>query len=71
MVRDILIEEAGVPFSRTRAGRLDFTREGAHSVARIVHSADATGRAIERALLARARACRKIRLWTPPPPSTS
>ncbi len=64
VVREILIEEAGVPFTRTRKGDLDFTREGAHSVARIVHSADATGRAIELALLARVKRERRVTLWT-------
>jgi L-aspartate oxidase len=49
-VEEILLEEARVPFSRTRTGELDFTREGAHSVSRIVHAADATGLAIETAL---------------------
>src|ERR1035438_8074563 len=43
---------------------LDFTREGAHSVARIVHSADATGRAIETALLSRLASERHVTLLT-------
>lgn len=64
VVREILIEEAGVPFSRDRRGDLDFTREGAHSVARIVHAADATGKAIELALLARVRRERAVTVWT-------
>lgn len=64
IVEQVLIDEAGVPFSRGRRGRLDFTREAAHSVARIVHAADATGRAIETALLARVRRDGKIRIWT-------
>ena len=45
-------------------GELDFTREGAHSVARIVHSADATGRAIETALLARLASEKHVTLFT-------
>jgi L-aspartate oxidase len=64
IVRKILLNEIGVPFSRTLGGDLDFTREGAHSVARIVHSADATGRAIETALLAKIAKERNIRIWT-------
>ena len=63
IVKRILLEEAGVPFSRTRGGDLDFTREGAHSVARIVHAADATGLAIETALLARVRREKRITIW--------
>jgi L-aspartate oxidase len=64
VVKEILLDEAGVPFSRTRAGDLDFTREGAHSVARIVHSADATGSAIEIAMLRRVREEKLVTIWT-------
>ena len=53
-----------MPFSRTRRGDLDFTREGAHSIARIVHSADATGKAIETAMLARLKAEKNVTVWT-------
>jgi L-aspartate oxidase len=63
VVREILLEEIGVPFSRTDGGDLDFTREGAHSVARIVHTADATGRAIETAMLARLAREKNITIW--------
>ncbi len=50
--------DAGVPFSADPAGPLGLhlTREGGHAVRRIAHAADATGRAIHDALLARARA---------------
>ncbi|MGZ6988077.1 MAG: L-aspartate oxidase, partial [Thermoanaerobaculia bacterium] len=64
VVRDILLDTVGVPFSRTTHGELDFTREGALSVARIVHSADATGRAIETALLARLATEKHVTLFT-------
>lgn len=49
---------AGVPFSADPDGPLGLhlTREGGHAVRRIAHAADATGRAIHDALLARARA---------------
>jgi L-aspartate oxidase len=63
IVKQILLDEVGVPFSRTRGGDLDFTREGAHSVARIVHAADATGLAIETSLLDRVRREKGITLW--------
>lgn len=48
--------EAGVPFSPDPAGPLGLhlTREGGHAVRRIAHAADATGKAIHDALLARA-----------------
>ena len=50
--------EAGVPFSPDPSGPLGLhlTREGGHAVRRIAHAADATGKAIHEALLARARA---------------
>jgi L-aspartate oxidase len=48
---------AGVPFSADPEGPLGLhlTREGGHAVRRIAHAADATGKAIHDALLARAR----------------
>jgi L-aspartate oxidase len=50
--------DSGVPFSPDPEGPLGLhlTREGGHTVRRIAHAADATGRAIHEALLARARA---------------
>jgi L-aspartate oxidase len=47
----------GVPFSADPAGPLGLhlTREGGHAVRRIAHAADATGKAIHDALLAKAR----------------
>jgi L-aspartate oxidase len=49
--------ESGVPFSPDPQGPLGLhlTREGGHAVRRIAHAADATGKAIQDALLARAR----------------
>ncbi len=56
--------EAGVPFSADPDGPLGLhlTREGGHAVRRIAHAADATGKAIHDALLARARAHPNITL---------
>jgi L-aspartate oxidase len=56
--------QAGVPFSGDPSGPLGphLTREGGHAVRRIAHAADATGRAIQDALLARARAHPNIAL---------
>jgi L-aspartate oxidase len=53
---------SGVPFSPDPEGPLGLhlTREGGHAVRRIAHAADATGRAIHDALLARARAHPRI-----------
>jgi L-aspartate oxidase len=50
-VRSLLIEEIDVPFDRDKDGSLSLTREGGHSVSRIIHVGDATGRAIEKALI--------------------
>ncbi len=51
LVKELLIDDVGVPFDRTGDGRLDLTAEAAHSVPRIVHFADGTGRSIETAML--------------------
>jgi L-aspartate oxidase len=51
----------GVQFDR-RDGELDLTQEGAHSRRRIVHSADATGRAVMAALGARLASHPRIKL---------
>ncbi len=55
---------AGVPFSPDPDGPLGLhlTREGGHAVRRIAHAADATGRAIHEALLAKAEAHTNISL---------
>ena len=57
LVDEVLIGQAGVVFDHTTDGSdaLDLTAEAAHSMARIVHSADATGRSIEEAMLAAVR----------------
>jgi L-aspartate oxidase len=56
--------EQGVPFSADPSGPLGLhlTREGGHTVRRIAHAADATGKAIHDALLAKARAHPNISL---------
>ncbi len=46
----------GVEFDRAEDGAFSLGREGGHSRRRVLHHRDATGREIERALLARARA---------------
>jgi L-aspartate oxidase len=56
--------DSGVPFSADPDGPLGLhlTREGGHAVRRIAHAADATGKAIHDALLARAKAHPNISL---------
>jgi L-aspartate oxidase len=55
VVREVLLEEINVPFSTSEEGELDLTQEGAHSIPRIIHAGDATGRAIEVSLLNRVK----------------
>ncbi|HUP64680.1 MAG TPA: FAD-dependent oxidoreductase [Thermoanaerobaculia bacterium] len=64
VVKRLLIDEVGVPFTRTNEGELDLTQEAAHSVSRIIHSGDSTGRAIEISLLNRVRSEPNIHLVT-------
>jgi len=48
-IRDLL--DYGVNFDRGEDGQFDLAKEGGHSINRILHSKDATGAEIERALL--------------------
>lgn len=52
LVRRLLVDELSVPFDTDEAGfeGLHLTREGAHSVERIIHHRDTTGSAIQSAL---------------------
>ncbi len=49
LVDDFLIDRIGVDFNRDN-GELSRTKEGGHSIKRIIHRADETGKAIEAAL---------------------
>ncbi len=50
LVQKVLIEQAGIAFDRDPDGSLDYGIEGAHSLPRILHVGDATGKAIITAL---------------------
>ncbi|HEV3483904.1 MAG TPA: L-aspartate oxidase, partial [Vicinamibacterales bacterium] len=63
VVKALLLDEMHVPFT-TVEGELDLTQEGAHSVSRIIHAGDATGRAIETTLLNRVKSEPNITLAT-------
>ena len=52
LVDSLLVDRAGVKFSRNEKGELDLTKEAAHSVRRIYHDKDLSGRSIEEGLLA-------------------
>lgn len=70
---EILVREApkqmqelidmGVEFTRKKTGELDLAREGGHSMNRIVHAHDLTGREIERALVAKVAAHSNIHVF--------
>lgn len=51
LLKEILIDRTNVPFDLNKSGELDVVMEAAHSVPRIIHATDATGRAIEIAML--------------------
>jgi L-aspartate oxidase len=53
LVDEILIKKLGVEFDKNDDGTLSLVREGGHQVARILHVADATGKAIQDAILER------------------
>ncbi|MEO5366953.1 MAG: L-aspartate oxidase [Magnetococcus sp. WYHC-3] len=55
------LADLGVVFTR-EDGRPHLTREGGHSARRVVHAADATGRAIVETMLAKVRAHPAVRL---------
>ncbi|HYI07621.1 MAG TPA: L-aspartate oxidase [Thermoanaerobaculia bacterium] len=63
VVKQLLLDEVHVPFTE-HEGELDLTQEGAHSVSRIIHAGDATGRAIETSLLNRVKSEPNITLAT-------
>jgi L-aspartate oxidase len=51
LVTQLLIEQLDVPFDRDSKGQLALALEGGHSLPRIAHTTDATGHAIQAALL--------------------
>ena len=63
LLQQILLDQVHVPFDRSN-GDLSLAREGGHSVARITHAADATGKVIEIALMQAVKAQPNIRLLT-------
>ena len=63
-LRRVLLERAKVDFDREEDGSLALALEGGHSVPRIAHAADATGKSIEIALLNAIRSHPNVRLLT-------
>lgn len=64
LVDAFLAERVAVPFTREADGSLALAREAAHSVRRIYYATDATGAAIQRALLAYLSETKGITLLT-------
>jgi L-aspartate oxidase len=64
LVQSILLDRLKVPFDREPDGRLALGREGGHSLPRILHATDTTGRAIEDALIAALRVHPRVRMLT-------
>jgi L-aspartate oxidase len=62
--RHMLLDRVGVSFDREPDGELSLVREGGHSVPRVVHVADATGKAIETALISAVSEHANIHLLT-------
>jgi len=63
LVQKVLLEEFNVPFDRNDRGELDLTEEGAHSLPRIIHVEDLTGKSIEERALATLRNEKGITLF--------
>ncbi len=59
--RILELMEIGTKFT-SKEGKLDLVREGGHSMPRIVHAKDLTGREVERALIHRASEMDRIRI---------
>jgi L-aspartate oxidase len=62
LVQSLLLDRLRVPFDRRPDGSLALGREGGHSLPRIVHTTDATGRAIESALIAEVARHPRVRI---------
>ncbi|MDP2644909.1 MAG: L-aspartate oxidase [Desulfobacterales bacterium] len=64
LVEKILIQKLNVPFDRTETGALALTMEGGHSVPRILHHADSTGKAIQESLIRKVQKYPNIKMLT-------
>jgi len=64
LVQELLVERLGVPFAGASYEEPEYIREAAHSTERILHVADATGRAIEEKLIAAVKSTPNITLLT-------
>ncbi len=60
LVKKILLDKFNVPFDRDTDGKLSLVLEGGHSLPRILHAADATGKAIEEAIFIKLKSHKNI-----------
>lgn len=63
-MEEFLIKRLKVPFDKTRTGKFQLTKEGGHSARRVYFSKDATGKAIEKALLSEVKKSPNIEVLT-------
>ena len=63
LVNEFLVDKVKVQFTRKEDGSLDLTREAVHSIRRIYHEKDRTGKAIETALLEYIRKTENIQIF--------
>lgn len=63
LVQELLLDRFNVDFDKNGA-KLDLTAEGAHSIRRIIHCKDATGRTIQEAILRELQAHKNIQILT-------
>jgi len=64
LVKQLLIDKLQIVFDHNERGELDLAREGGHHIPRIVHVADATGKAISSAIYRRLQDHPNIRFLT-------
>ena len=64
LVESLLINKYRVPFSRTSNGELELSLEGGHSLPRVIHANDSTGKAIEDTLIKEVHNHPRIQLLT-------
>jgi len=64
LVEHLLVDTLEVPFDRSPEGDFLFTREGGHTLPRILHVGDTTGQAIEKAFIAKLRSLPNVRFLT-------
>ncbi len=62
LVEDILIDKLNIHFDQSKNGKLSLAREGSHRVSRILHVADATGKAIEEAVIKALQAHKNVNI---------